>query len=61
MTTSSGGSVWKVVGFWGFVGLVLVVILIADFLQKPQGGIGLANAVSGFFTKTFGLLTKQGG
>lgn len=54
------GGVFKVTGFWGFVGLVLIVILIWDFLQKPTGGIGLARTFSNFFTKTFGLLTAHG-
>lgn len=44
-----------VTGFWTLLGLIVIVILVWDFLQKPSGGIGIARTVGGFFQNVIGL------
>lgn len=46
---------FQVNGFWAFMGLLLLVVLIWDFLQKPNGGLGIAKTVGGFFQNVVGI------
>ena len=54
--------VFKPNGFWAALGLLLLVIVIFDFLQAPNGGLGLfqifTNFISGI-TKTLTAIKPQ--